>query len=349
MPETTLHDLLIFGAGPAGLQAACTAQELGLHCRVIDRRGLAHSFVEYPQTLRFFSPPDEMSVGGVPFPMRGGDKPTREDILPYFRAVARYKNLPLSLWERITEVKREGETYTVKTLLQPNEDETRHYKAKAILLAAGVWDLPNGLNCPGAELSHVFCRFHEPTEFYGMPVVVAGGGNSAATAAMMLAEAHAQVTLVMRRVPAAYQNGLRPFVLRDLEFFVEEGKINLITEARIARIEPQTVWVEPFAYDETHEERGLSAGAAYSLPARFVFALTGHRSDPAFLERIGLCLNEEGRPISDTQTHETNLPNIFVAGALADKKIDIILTSREKTAETVKRIAERLKPSPAFS
>lgn len=343
MDAIALHDLIIIGAGPAGLQAALTAQELGLSYRVIDRRGLAHSFVEYPQNLRFFSPPDEMTVGGIPFPMRGGDKPTREDILPYFRAVADYKKLELSLWEEIIEIRREGEFYELLTLLQPNHEETRHYRARAVLLASGVWDKPNGLLCSGGDLPHVFTRFHEPTEFYGMPVLVAGGGNSAATAAMMLAEAHAQVTLVMRREPVAYQSGLRPFVLRDLNFFVEEGKINLITNVRVSCVEPQRVWLEPFAYDETHEESGTSHGEAYPVSARFVFALTGQRGDSTFLERIGMCVRRDGRPENNPETFETNLPNLFVAGSLADKKIDIVLTSREQTARTVQFIAERLR------
>ncbi|MDE2126541.1 MAG: NAD(P)-binding domain-containing protein [Armatimonadetes bacterium] len=98
----TLFDLIVIGAGPAGIHAAAEARKLGLNCLVLDRRGLAHSFVEYPQTLRFFSPPDEMEVGGVPFPMRGGDKPCREDILPYFRAAAHALDLQLALWRRIT-------------------------------------------------------------------------------------------------------------------------------------------------------------------------------------------------------------------------------------------------------
>src|SRR5579871_6970645 len=129
-----IYDILIIGAGPAGLHAACIAQDLGLSHRIIDRRGLAHSFVEYPQTMRFFSPPDEMEVGGIPFPMRGGEKPAREDILPYFRAVAAYRRLNLSLWERITDIRREGGLFEVHTLLEPNADQARTYRGRFLIL-----------------------------------------------------------------------------------------------------------------------------------------------------------------------------------------------------------------------
>ncbi len=339
----TITDLLIVGAGPAGLHAACAAQDLGLSHRILDRRGLAHSFVEYPQSLRFFSPPDEMEVGRVPFPMRGGDKPTREDILPYFRAVARHRNLTLSLWERITDVRREGGVFVVRTTLEPNGDEERMYRGRAILLASGVWDVSRRLECPGADLPHVAYRFHEPTEYFGMNVLVAGGGNSAVHAALTLAEAGARVTFAMRRAPVAYQSHLRPFVVRDLEFAVEEKRLTLHTGVAVARIEPQTVWLQAFAYDGESPRAGEPTGSPFAVPARFVFALLGQKGDPAFFSMLGLCLEPDGRPTRDPDTFETNAPGVYVAGSLAGTKIDIILTAREQAANVVARIAERLR------
>ncbi len=335
-------DVLIVGAGPAGLHAACTAQDLGLTHRIIDRRGLAHSFVEYPQTLRFFSPPDEMAVGGVPFPMRGGDKPTREDILPYFRAVAAYRNLNLSLWERIADVRREGDLFVLHTLTEPNGDLARTYRGRFLVLASGVWDVPVRLPCPGADLPHVHCRFHEPTEYFGMDVLVVGGGNSAVNAALMLSEARARVIFAMRRPPVAYQSHLRPFVVRDLEFAVNEKKVDLRTGMIVARIEPQVAWLQPAEYDPAHPLGGRPTGEPYPVPARFVFALLGQRGDTTLFRKMGLCLQPDGRPERDPETFETNVPGVFVAGSLAGGKIDIIVTAREQVAGVIHRIAERL-------
>jgi thioredoxin reductase (NADPH) len=336
-------DILIVGAGPAGLHAACTAQDFGLMHRIIDRRGLAHSFVDYPQTMRFFSPPDEMEVGGVPFPMRGGEKPAREDILPYFRAVAAYRRLNLSLWERITDIRRDGGLFVVQTLLEPNADQARIYRGRFLVLASGVWDVPVRLACPGADLPHVLARFYEPTEFFGMDVLVVGGGNSAVNAALMLSEAHAIVTLAMRRPPVAYQSHLRPFVVRDLEFAVRDGKVALHAGTIVSRIEPQTAWLQPVDYDRDHPLGGRPTGDATPVPARFIFALLGQRADREILERVGLCLEPDGRPRRDPETFETNIPGLYVAGSLAGEKIDIILTGREQTAGVVRRIAERLR------
>ena len=336
-----ITDLIIIGAGPAGLHAACTAQDLGLSHRVIDRRGLVHSFVDYPQSLRFFSPPDEMAIGGVPFPMRGGEKPAREDILPYFRAVADYKKLDLSLWEEITDIRRDDGLFIVTTAMAPNADRIRSYRSRALVLASGVWDVPMCLECPGAELPHVYSRFHEATEYFGHDVLVVGGGNSAVHAALALSEAHARVTFAMRRPPVAYQSHLRPFVVRDLEFAVEERKLTLHTGVRVARIEPDTAWLQPTEY----EEQGKAAnpiGESFAVPARFIFALLGQRGDAGLFHRLGLCIEPDGRPARDPETYETNVTCVYVAGSLAGSKIDIILTGREQAAGVVRRIASRL-------
>lgn len=341
--EQTVLDLLIVGAGPAGLHAAGTAADLGLSYQVVDSRGLAHSFVEYPQTLRFFSPPDEMEVGGVPLPMRGGEKPAREDILAYFRGVARYRHLNLALWERITSVRRKNRLFHIETQFEPNGEETRTYLAHHLVFASGVWDIPLRLTCPGAELPHVFSRFHEPTEFFGMDCLVVGGGNSAVNAALMLAEAQAHVRFVMRRPPVAYQSHLRPFVVRDLEFAVQEKKVTLYTGVTVTLIEPGTTWLQFAEYDPAHPLGGRPNGECFPVPARFVFALLGQRPDTTLFEMLGLQIEPDGRPVRDPETFETPMPGVYVAGSLAGNKIDIILTGREQAAGVVHRIARRLR------
>ena len=68
----TEFDFLIIGAGPAGLAASCAAQDAGLSHLVIERRGPVQSLVEHPQQIRYFSPADELAIGGIPFFTAGG-------------------------------------------------------------------------------------------------------------------------------------------------------------------------------------------------------------------------------------------------------------------------------------
>src|SRR5579862_4034501 len=92
--EPDVYEVVIIGAGPAGLAAACAAQDAGLTYLVIERNGLVQSLVEHPQQLRYFSPADELAIAGIPFPI-GGHKPTREDALAYYRGVASARRLRL--------------------------------------------------------------------------------------------------------------------------------------------------------------------------------------------------------------------------------------------------------------
>jgi len=101
MSDREVYELLIIGGGPAGLAAACAAQDAGLTYVVIERNGIVQSLVEHPQQIRYFSPSDEIAIAGIPFPVAGGHKPTREDTLAYFRGVARSRRLNLALWEEV--------------------------------------------------------------------------------------------------------------------------------------------------------------------------------------------------------------------------------------------------------
>jgi thioredoxin reductase len=147
----------------------------------------------------------------------------------------------------------------------------------------------------------------------------------------------------MRRPPVVWQSHLHPLALRDLEFAVEEKKLALHTGVIVARIEPQTAWLQPAEYDPGLPPGGRPVGELYPAPARFVFALLGQHGDPFLFHRLGLCLQPDGRPARDPMTFETNVPGIYVAGSLAGSKLGLIVAGRAQTASVIHRIAERIR------
>lgn len=335
MTETETLDLLIVGAGPAGLAASCAAQDAGLTHVVVEREGPTQSLVRHPQQIRYFSPADELAIGGVPFFMAGGYRPTREDALAYYRAVAGSRKLPLATWEEVTDVRRDtlDAPFVVRSTRRSAADgQVIERRARFLLVCTGTFPNPRRLNVPGGDLPNVLTRLDDPTPFFGRKVLVIGGGNSAATGAMTLAEAGAQVTLAMRRPPVDFQNHLRPFIVRDLKIMADEKRLTLRTGVHIAAITPTSVDLACVPGEE--------GGHCETLPNDFVFALIGHTADQTLFAHLGVPLAKDGLPNYDEKTSESCIPGMYLAGSLS--RANIILESRQRAVEIVTHVAARL-------
>ena len=82
-----LRDVVVVGAGPAGLATAIAASKSGLSCQVIEKGALVNSLLHYPTEMVFFTTPELMEIGGMPF-VSPYDKPTRLEALRYYRRVS---------------------------------------------------------------------------------------------------------------------------------------------------------------------------------------------------------------------------------------------------------------------
>ncbi|MGO8672776.1 MAG: NAD(P)-binding domain-containing protein [Capsulimonadaceae bacterium] len=334
MDEAEVYDLIIIGAGPAGLAASCAAQDAGMAYVVLERRGIVQSFVEHPQQLRYFSPADEIAIAGIPFPVAGGHKPTREDALAYFRGVAASRALNLAPWEEVVDVEAldpTGPGYRIRSRRHTTGDE-RIRECRYLLVATGTFQNPRRLCAQGADLPKVMARLDDPTPYFASDVLVVGGGNSAATAAMTLADAGARVTLAMRRPPADFQSHLRPFIVRDLKIMADERRLTLLDGVVVQSISPAEVVLARTAYGapaEYNSERII-------VPNDFVFAMIGHTADPRLFRTLGLTLAADGLPEYNVNTAETSRPGVFVAGALC--RANIIIESRRSAVAIVERI-----------
>jgi thioredoxin reductase (NADPH) len=331
------YDVLIIGAGPAGLAAACAAQDAGLSYLVIERSGIVQSLVQHPQQIRYFSPSDELAIGGIPFPMAGGHKPTREDALAYYRAVASARKLALATWERVTAVEREDVRFRVRSVTRvARPGIVFERRARYLIVCTGTFQHPRRLGVPGDELPNVLYALDDPTPSFGRKVLVAGGGNSAATAGMTLAEAGALVTVAMRRPPVDFQSHLRPFIVRDLKIMADEKRLTLLTEVAVAEVLPDRVLLRRTEYGDADAEM---FGDAWEMETDFVFALIGQEADREFFAMLGVPLAPDGLPVYDDNA-ETPVPGIYVAGSLS--RANIILESRRRAVEIVARIAAEM-------
>src|ERR671929_638428 len=96
-------DLLVIGAGPCGLAVGVAAKQAGLPCVLLDRRTIVSTIERYPLGMTFFSTPERIEIGGVPF-ISYQEKPTRRDGLIYYRRVAEHFRLDVRPAEEVVDV-----------------------------------------------------------------------------------------------------------------------------------------------------------------------------------------------------------------------------------------------------
>jgi thioredoxin reductase (NADPH) len=288
-------DVIIVGAGPAGLAAAIAARRRGLRAVVLEKGALVNSLLHFPTDMIFFTTPELLEIGGLPF-VSPYEKPTRQEALRYYRRVADTCQLDIVFDEPVTAITRSpGGIFAVTSRAMMRQ-------ARAVVLATGAYDVPNRIGVPGEDLPHVSHYYREPHPFYRRRVVIVGGKNSAAEAALDLFRNGAHVTLVHRG--AALGETIKYWVKPDIENRIKEGSIAARFSARVVEIATTGVCVE-------------GPDGRSRLPADAVLLLTGYRSDTRLLRSAGAAIDEaQGAPVHNPATFETTVPNLFVAGAM---------------------------------
>jgi bacillithiol disulfide reductase len=325
-------DLLIIGAGPAGLSAAHAAAQEGLNYLVVEKGTIADTIRRYPVGRTLFSTPNELEMSeGALKPCR--EKPTREELLSHYIHFVLGHDLKINTGEEVLAVEKFAGGFSIRTI--QNE-----YEAARILFAIGAMAHPRNLNIPGEGLPKVHHLFVEPYPYVRRDALVVGGGNSAAEAALFLAEEGARTTLAIwredweNRDPKA--GAMKHWVRQPLEKQIVAGHLRVILYKVINAITEREVTLTS------------AEGEILTIPNDVVFVLIGSDADLTLLKKLGV-RTEQGKltevPIYDPETFETNVRGIYVAGHFTHQRH--IKAAIDVPRRVVPLIAQSLRSSVA--
>ncbi len=272
--DPNMYDVLIVGAGAAGLNAALAAQERGMRLVVLEKQKIANTIEDFPEGKWVYAEPDQTLPKGKLWL----DGARKEDLVKRWNDIKEENNLDIRTSEGLKALERRKDGgFIART-------EKGEYRARRIILATGQRGNPRKLNVPGEDREQVYHRLYSPKHYKGEDILVIGGGNSAVEAALTLSEAN-RVKLIHRRdsLGLVFQDNKR-----KLDDAVAQGRIEIIWNAGLTEFGD---------HDAAVKVKGESEPR--SLPYQHAFVLAGAELPSRFLKSLGIRLENEwtGNPI----------------------------------------------------
>jgi thioredoxin reductase (NADPH) len=303
-----MFELIIIGAGPAGISAAYEAQKLNLNYLVLEKNLIGNTIYNYPIGLTVFSTVNELELEpNTLFPAR--EKPTREELLSYYTRFVLENNLNVQWEEAVLNVEKLDENhFKIKT-------EKAKYETKTVLFAIGAMQYPRHLGVKGEDLPKVHHLFRETYPYVKKHAIVVGGGNSAGEAALFLAQEGAFATLATFRKDweetDPKQGCIKHWVKEPLEQQLEKNCLDVFFLGRVVEIGEKDIVLE----DENDNVE--------ILPNDVVFVLIGSDADLTMLKNLGVETKKSKYgevPVYDEETFETNVPGVYVVGHFTEAR-----------------------------
>jgi thioredoxin reductase (NADPH) len=258
-----VYDVLIVGAGPAGISAALRATEKKLNYIAVDEGEIGGTVAKYPRQKLVMTSP-------VEFPMHGKFKKTelsKEELIAFWVKVLERADFKLRQGEKVEDIKKgEDGIFTVTT-------PKGQYRAQSMVLALGKSGSPRKLGVKGEELQKVMYRLIEADHYINKKILVVGGGDSAIEAAMGLGhQVGNQVTLSYRK--EAFTR-IKERNAQRIQESVRKGKVKVIFNSAPVEFKEKSVVLEV-------------EGKTQEIPNDFVWIFAGGEPPTAFLKKIGI-------------------------------------------------------------
>jgi thioredoxin reductase (NADPH) len=253
-------DVLIVGAGPAGLAASLAAKKLGLNYQTIEQESLGGAVFQYPRGKLVMTAPVVLPiVGKVHF-----RNTSKETLLKFWTDACENNGLKIRYQERVEAIEAKDGAFHVRA-------SGREYAAATVLLAIGRRGTPRKLGVPGEELPKVVYRLIDPEQYRGQQVIVVGGGDSALEAAASIAEL-GDTSVMLSYRGEAFQRAKQRNRQR-VEQASAKGQLKVLLNSQIREIRPEEVLLQQSGKDLKLRNDAVIVSAGGILPNDFLRAI----------------------------------------------------------------------------
>jgi thioredoxin reductase/NAD-dependent dihydropyrimidine dehydrogenase PreA subunit len=262
--QPDLHDVVIVGAGPAGIAASLGAMDAKLDYVTLEQECLGGTVAHFPRGKLVMTRPAILPVvGKVKF-----TETTKEELLEFWQGVERQTGLGINYKERVVAINRlgGGAGFDVVT-------ERSSYKTRSVLLTIGRRGTPRQLGVPGEELTKVAYRLVDPEQYRGQHVLVVGGGDSALEAACSIA-AEPGTTVTISYRSSAFSRA-KPKNREKIASLVAQGRVKAMMNSNVREIREDAVIIEG--------EDGVAL-----LPNQSIIVCAGGILPTGFLKEVGI-------------------------------------------------------------
>lgn len=258
-------DVVIVGAGPAGLAAALAAQANNLRYAVLEQEEIGGAILHYPRQKLVLTSPLELPLYGK----LKVSEISKEELLEIWKDIVTRFNLHILTGQKVDAIHRLNNRFYIKS-------STAEFRSTNVLLALGRRGSPRKLGVPGEHLSKVMYKLIEAESYRNKNLLVVGGGDSAVEAAVGLASQPGnQVTLSYRKAEFVR---LKEKNERRVQQFIDSQKLRVLFDSQVVEIKTDAAVVRE------------AGNIMHNLPNQFVFIFAGGELPTELIKRAGVKL-----------------------------------------------------------
>ena len=254
--------VIIIGAGPAGIAATLAAKQNGLKYLSLDQDSLGGTVFQYPRGKIVMTQPVKLPGAGI----MHFRETSKEDLLKFWQGIEKQTGINIHYQQSVSNIEATESGFNVTA-------NTKTYQTDKVLLAIGRRGTPRKLDIPGEDLPKVVYRLIDPQQYAQQKVIIVGGGDSALEAALAIAdESGSEISLSYRSSSfsrAKAKNRER------IDAYAASGKIKLYLPSNLLKIDPKTVTLD-------------CNGEMLQLPNDAVIVNAGGILPTGFLKQIGI-------------------------------------------------------------